>query len=362
MERVRRIEIYRVRLMLREALHHAQVRVDCLDELFAVLLTDGGVTGRGEVRGNGAYATGADVDLVVEALSRCGKELIGLSLNELAPLALAATGLPLAAALLEGAALDAAAAAAGVPVWRWLGAPAARPLSTHAHIGFVSPRRAGELARLAIARGVRRIKIRVGSPSLDDDLARVSAVRETVGSAVELALDANGAWSADVAVEALTALAAFGVLWIEQPTAPGDDPALAKVRARSPVPVIVDESVRGAADVHRVARCGLADGVHLKLEKCGTFAALQQAVEAARAERLLIELGQMDMGRLGCALTAHLATALPVDYCELWGFQHICRDVASGLEMDQGHIKLSNTPGLGVEVDLGEAERVLSIC
>lgn len=362
MDRVRRIEIYRLRLPLREALHHSRVNTAYLDQLFAVLETEEGVTGYGEVRGNGAYATGADTGELIHGLSRCASQLSGCPLHELSRRVMELTALPAAAALVEGAALDAAARAAGVPVWRWLGLAETRPLSTHAHIGFAAPDHAARLARRAAAHGVHRFKVRVGSPDLADDVARVGAVRDAIGETAEIAVDANGAWSAAQAEEAMRALASFRLLWVEQPTPAGDDEALRRVRRASPVPVVLDEIARSVADVERIAREQLADGINIKLEKFGTAADVLRAADLARDAGLLVEVGQMDQGRLGCALTAHLAAAARAEYCELWGFQNVAEDAASGLDLVAGCIHLTGAPGLGVQVRLRGAERVMTLC
>ncbi|MEK8174144.1 enolase C-terminal domain-like protein [Streptomyces sp. M19] len=133
-----------------------------------------------------------------------------------------------------------------------------------------------------------------------------------------MAADANGGWTPAAAVAATRWLADYGVRWLEQPTPAGDLTAMATVRAAARVPVWADESVRDAASVHAVADAGAADGVHLKLEKAGTVAALTAAVHAARARGLDVALGQMDCGRLGCATTAQLAAGLDIAVAELW--------------------------------------------
>ena len=62
--------------------------------------------------------------------------------------------------------------------------------------------------------GLRDIKVKVG---FDDDVARVTAVREALGPGASLRLDANGAWSFDRAVEVLNAVAPLRIAAVEQP-------------------------------------------------------------------------------------------------------------------------------------------------
>jgi L-alanine-DL-glutamate epimerase-like enolase superfamily enzyme len=200
------------------------------------------------------------------------------------------------------------------------------------------------------------LKIRVGADP-EEDVERVTAVRQAVPT-TNLALDANGAWTAAEAVAMVRRLAPLGIDWLEQPTAAGDDAALRAVRDDTSTRVVADESVRTADDVERLVAARAVDGVHMKLEKCGTVAELQRAVGIAKRAGLFVEIGLMDQGRLGSATTACIASTVAADAYELWGFERVQRDVVHGLEVDAGAIRLSERPGNGIEVELPEAARV----
>ena len=354
---IRRLDLYRLELPLASPLSHARVAATVLDEVFLVLTLAGGGQGASEVRGNGAYATGHDADAVLMAIAASAGSLIGSSAGRACETVLTTTGNCLAAALLEGAALDALARRDGVPLWRYLGATMAPRLETHASVAFLGPIAAANRAREAVAAGFRRFKIRVGSPDPEDDVSRVGAVRE-VASHASLILDANGAWTTEEAIAMARRLVPFGIAWLEQPTAPYDEAALRTVRELGGVKVVADESIRTTEDVQRLASVSAVDGVHLKLEKCGAVAALRQAADAAKRAGLLVEIGLMDQGRLGSATVAAIASTVPADAYELWGFERVQRDVAQGLEVEEGAVQLSERPGNGVEIDLPMAARV----
>src|SRR5204863_880915 len=85
-------------------------------------------------------------------------------------------------------------------------------------------------------------------------------------TAAPLQVDVNEAWTFEEAGEALAELAALGVDLCEQPLHAGDPhgPAL---KARSPIPIFVDEDCRTPADV---AACReRAHGVNVKRAMCG---------------------------------------------------------------------------------------------
>ncbi|WP_072804608.1 o-succinylbenzoate synthase [Rhodococcoides yunnanense] len=128
-------------------------------------------------------------------------------------------------------------------------------------------------AILARYPGVDTAKVKVAErgQSLAEDIARVRAVRAEVP---RVRVDANGGWTVDQAVEALTALREDGELeYAEQPCA--TVPELVEVRRRLPgVRIAADESIRRADDPMRVVRAGGADVAVLKVAPLGGMRAL----------------------------------------------------------------------------------------
>ena len=138
-------------------------------------------------------------------------------------------------------------------------------------------------AVLARFPGCRTAKVKVAQPgqSLDDDVARVAAVRAALGSAGRVRVDANGAWTLDEATTALLALAAFGLEYAEQPVAGIRDLAALRERLDGAVRIAADESVRKPSDPLEVARAGAADLLVLKCQPLGGASrALAIAAEA----------------------------------------------------------------------------------
>ena len=114
---------------------------------------------------------------------------------------------------------------------RRLAGPGARPDPGELHRAGARPAVAAALVRHRGA-GRRSSRSPTPEPGLDADVARVAAVREALGPAGRIRVDANGAWSVDEAVVALTELsaAADGLEYAEQPCATIAE--LAEVRRR----------------------------------------------------------------------------------------------------------------------------------
>ena len=99
------------------------------------------------------------------------------------------------------------------------------------------------LCREAVAAGWTHIKMKVGV-SPDDDRRRAALIREEIGPARALMMDANQYWDVGTAIERTRALAQFRPLWIEEPTSPDDILGHAAIaRAVAPIGVATGEHV-----------------------------------------------------------------------------------------------------------------------
>ncbi len=166
-------------------------------------------------------------------------------------------------------------------------------------------------AVLARYPGARTAKVKVAEPgqTLSDDIARVRAVRETIGPEGRVRIDANALWNLDEAEHAIHALATFDLEYVEQPCVTVDE--LAELRKRihyMGIPIAADESVRKAADPLAVARAGAADVVVVKAQPLGgVHAALRIVADAGLPA---VVSSAIDTS-VGIAMGAHLAAALP---------------------------------------------------
>ena len=161
----------------------------------------------------------------------------------------------------------------------------------------------GVLARFP---GATTAKVKVAEPgqTLDEDVARVNAVRATVAT---VRVDANGGWSVPEAVAAARALTADGpVEYLEQPCRTVAE--LAQVRRRVDVPVAADESIRRAADPLAVVRAGAADIAVLKVAPLGGITAV---LEIAAAIDIPVVISSALDSAVGIAAGLAAAAALP---------------------------------------------------
>jgi len=193
--------------------------------------------------------------------------------------------------------------------WFEAPAPLRESIPVNATLPAVAPDAvAGILARYPGCRTVK-VKVAEAGQSLSDDVARVAAVRRTLGDEGRIRVDANGAWTVAEAAAALDALAPFGLEYAEQPCR--SVPELAALRPHAAVlgmPIAADESVRKAEDPVAVARAGAADIVMVKAQPLGGIrASLRIAAEAGLPA---VVSSAIDTS-VGLAMGAHLAASLP---------------------------------------------------
>jgi len=203
----------------------------------------------------------------------------------------------------------------------WLGWPAAvrGSVEVNATVPAVGPERAAAIVR---ASGTRTAKVKVADAeqsraagderALAADADRVAAVRDALGPGGHVRVDANGRWGVDTAVHALGVLdaAAGGLQYAEQPCASVED--LARVRARTHVPIAADESIRRAEDPLAVAVARAADVAVVKCAPLGGVRralAVAAAVESAAGMPVVVS-SALETG-VGLAAELALAGALP---------------------------------------------------
>ena len=87
------------------------------------------------------------------------------------------------------------------------------------------------------------MKIKVGQPTLAEDVARVAAVREAIGPDIAFMVDANYSMSVDEAIKAAEAFKPYDILWFEEPTIPDDYAGYAKIAEATSMPLAMGENL-----------------------------------------------------------------------------------------------------------------------
>src|SRR5205085_3827367 len=207
------------------------------------------------------------------AIAQVLHEAAGLVAGQaIAPVALAATlqrryallgvtGIVrMALSALDAALWDALAGPAGLPLATLLGA-APRPVRAYnsCGLGLMAPQAAADEAEALLEGGMQAVKLRLGYPTLGEDLAVTRAVRARLPDSVQVMVDYNQALSRFDALERGRALESEGVAWLEEPIRHDDLPGNAEIARELSLPLQLGENFDGPKDVLRALQANACD-------------------------------------------------------------------------------------------------------
>ncbi len=339
--------------------HRFQAAHGALDDRSGVLIeltTEDGVTGVGEASPMPSLGAGTADDVAALLARHAGGVLQGdTDALRVAP----GPGVAALLCAIDVALLDIEGRQRGAPVSRLLSDEPAGAVTVNAVIGGGPPDEVATYGREALAAGYRVLKLKVGVGSVEEDVARVAALREACPDAM-IRLDANGAWGEADATEAIHAFSPLRIELIEQPVAAAEVEAMARIRAAASLRIAADES---AADEDGAARVLEAKAADLLVLKPMLLGGLRPALDVARrAADVGVECFVTTTfdSSVGTAASLHLAAALSTGIAHgLATGEHMAADVtAAPLLPDNGWLHVPDAPGLGVEIDERSLEAV----
>lgn len=230
----------------------------------------------------------------------------------------------------------------GVSVRELLEMPADRP-PTDFTLGIDEPDVVAERARRAA--DFPALKIKVGGAA---DIATLEAVRRVYDGPIRV--DANTGWTLDGATELLPVLEQMGVVLIEQPFPARRLDLLGELQARSPLPIVADESAVTEDDLDALA--GVVAGVNVKLAKVGGVGPAKRMLARAREMGFRTFLGCME--ETSIVIAASAAVSPLAEWVDLDGCLLLADDPVDGLEIGPDKVwRLPERPGLGLELRAG---------
>ena len=167
--------------------------------------------------------------------------------------------------------------------------------------------------------GYRTIKVKVGF-EVAADIALVAAAQKVVRGRAALRLDANQAYTAEEGIGFVGALDPEGIELFEQPCAAGDWDAHLAVVGASGVPMMLDESIYGLADIDKAAKLKAATYLKLKLMKLVTLERLSRAIDRIRDLGMKPVLGNGVACDPGCWMEGCIAARQIDNAGEMNGF------------------------------------------
>ena len=251
------------------------------------------------------------------------------------------------------AAWDALAIAAGLPLAMLVGSTPRRiPAYNSCGLGLMrSPEAVADEAEQLLAGGFRAVKLRLGYPTLQQDIAAVRAVRRRIGDDVALMVDYNQALTLAQALERGRALDQEGhIYWLEEPIRHDDYDGNATLVRELATPIQIGENFSESAAMAVALAAGAADYVMPDLERIGGVTGWQRAAALAATRRIAMS------SHLFPEVSAHLLAATPtchfLEYVD-WAD----KVVVEPLEIADGFAVVPARPGNGLVWDKAAVER-----
>lgn len=250
---------------------------------------------------------------------------------------------PAAQGALVAAYLDAEGRRLGRPIHSLLNLPEGRiPSSITISVGEVD--HVLQEAEEWDAQGWSIFKVKLGGAH---DEAVIRALRDRYPDK-GIRVDANEAWSRQLAKQRLAFLERHEVEFVEQPLPRTDLEGSAELARAFDLPIILDEPLLDSEDALRLVRAEAGDGGNIKLAKCGGPFEARRILKVLRDAGWKVMMGCNLETSLGIATAAAFAGAL--DYADLDGHVLLAQDPFERFVVRDGTVETPNAPGIGVQL------------
>lgn len=265
-----------------------------------------------------------------------------------------------AVGVLDMAVWDAVAKIAGLPLYRLLanryrGGRFDNKVFVYAAGGYYYPDKTlsalQDEMRGYLASGYSVVKMKIGGAPLSEDLRRIESVLKILKSADQLAVDANGRFDLDTAIEYARSLAPYGLRWYEEAGDPLDYDLQSKLAAHYPGPMATGENLFSLQDARNLIRYG---GMRPDRDVLQFDCALSYGlVEYLRILDMLKEYGWSPTRCIphgGHQMSLNIAAGLGLGGNESYpGIFQPFGGFADNIPVENSHVALPEIPGIGFE-------------
>ena len=259
----------------------------------------------------------------------------------------------LALAAVDTALWDLRARRAGLPLWKLAGGAQERvPVYTTEGGWLHHP--LGQLvdeADAAREQGFLGCKVKVGKPSIAEDVARLAAVRAAVGDAFEVMVDANQAFTIAEACRRAYAYRDLDLAWFEEPLPAEDLGGHVELAAKAAMPIAVGESLYHAAHFREYLERGACSVVQVDCARIGGITPWLKV--AHLAETFNVPVCPHFLMELHVSLSAAVPNGAWVEY-----IPQLDDVTTSRMIIREGHAVPPDVPGLGIDWNVAAIDRL----
>jgi L-Ala-D/L-Glu epimerase len=353
---IQQVELYKLSIPLIEPFVTSLGRDDNAENVLVKIITKAGITGFGEcspympINGESidtCYAVGQYFAQLLKGKNALAIEECIVAMDKLI------YGNTSIKSAFDMALYDIASQNAGLPLYKFLGGSNDKTIITDYTVSIGDPKKMAADAMKIKAEGYPAIKIKLGNNG-ELDVARIKAIRESVGNTIPLRIDANQGWSVEEAIKTLQALGKYDIQHCEEPIARWNFMQLPRVKRESPIPIMADECCGDEHDAERLIALNACDYFNIKLGKSGGIFKALKMVKLAEQAHIRLQVGAMLESRLAMTAFAHFSLCSPIiEHFDFDTALMFSEDPVSGgiVYEKNGVVKVPEVIGLGARVE-----------
>lgn len=241
-----------------------------------------------------------------------------------------------------------------LPLYLFLGGDNTKEIFTDNTISLLPKEQMAEKAIKYQEMGFPVLKVKLGSSSAAEDVARIEAIRYAIGMELPLRTDANQGWNYLDASYVLNGMADLNIEHCEEPVSAANIRDQIRLTAESPIPIMADEAVFNHQDALRILAENAADLINIKLGKSGGIENAMKIAGICEAAGVYCQVGSFSESRLGISALVHFDLAWDnIIYHDLDSPIMMSEDpIIGGLKYsDDWRVTVDDTPGHGADYD-----------